>query len=74
MIKLLNYKQTDNKLTLNFEKQQFIYFYPFAGGIYTTTSDGITKLAVEEIKQKLTKDWEADLSSFINTSFKEYGE
>jgi len=75
MIKLLNYKRDEYKLTCNFEKRQWVKFYTFGAGIMSGTSDGITKSAVKDLKQKLEKEGlDCSLEEFINVEFKEYGE
>jgi len=75
MIKLLNYTQNHNKVTLNFEKNQWVDFHKFGKGIFTDTSDGITKSAVKEIKQKLLKEGlKTKLDEFINKQYFEYWE
>ncbi len=75
MIKLLNYKRDEYKLTCNFEKGQWVKFYTFGMGIMSETSDGITKSAIKEIKNKLIKEGlDCSLEEFINVEVKEYGE
>jgi hypothetical protein len=75
MIKLINYKRDEYKLTCNFEKRQWVKFYTFGKGIFSETSDGITKSEVREIKNKLEKEGlDCSLEEFINVEFKEYGE
>lgn len=75
MIKLLNYKRDEYKLTCNFEKGQWIKFYTFGAGIMSETSDGITKSTVKDLKQKLErKGLDCSLEEFINVEVKEYGE
>jgi len=75
MIKLLNYKRNEYKLTCNFEKGQWVKFYTFGSGIMSETSDGITKSAGKEIKNKLEKEGlDCSLEEFINVEVKEYGE
>jgi hypothetical protein len=75
MIKLLNYKRDEYKLTCNFEKGEWVKFYTFGAGIMGETSDGITKLAVRKIKNKLEKEGlDCLLNEFINIEFEEYGE
>lgn len=75
MIKLLNYKRDEYKLTCNFEKGQWIKFYTFGAGIMSETSDGITKSAGKDLKQKLEKEGlDCSLEEFINVEVKEYGE
>jgi hypothetical protein len=75
MIKLLNYKRDEYKLTCNFEKGQWVKFYTFGNVIMSETSDGITKSAVKEIKYKLEKmGINCSLEEFINVEVKEYGE
>jgi len=75
MIKLLNYNRDEYKLTCNFEKRQWVKFYTFGAGIMSETSDGITKSAVKEIKNKLIKEGlDCSLEEFINVEVKEYGE
>ena len=75
MIKLLSYKEENKKVTLQFENEQIVEMYPFMSGVFTVTSEGITKASVKQIKDKLVKfGITADLSEFINQEFKEYGE
>jgi hypothetical protein len=75
MIKLLNYKRDEYKLTCNFEKGQWVEFYTFGKDILSETSYGITKSAIEEIKNKLNKEGlDCSLEEFLNIGFKEYGE
>lgn len=75
MIKLLDYTQNYNKVTLNFEKNQWVDFHKFGEGIFTDTSEGITKSAVKEIKQKLLKEGlDYKLDEFINKQYFEYWE
>jgi hypothetical protein len=75
MIKLLNYKRDEYKLTCNFEKGQWVKFYTFGTAIMSETSDGITKSATKEIKNKLNKEGlDCSLEEFINVEVKEYGE
>lgn len=75
MIKLLSYQHVDNRTEVNFEKEQFVYFYLFGGEIYTVTSDNITKSAVKEIKQHLLKNGlNCNLNTYIGQEFKEYFE
>jgi len=75
MIKFLNYKRDEYKLTCNFEKGQWIKFHTFGAGIMSETSDGVTKSAVKEIKRKLEREGlGANLDEFINVEIKEYGE
>lgn len=75
MIKLLNYKRDEYKLTCSFEKGQWIRFSTFGLGIMSETSDGITKSAGKEIKRKLEKEGlDCSLEEFINVEVKEYGE
>jgi hypothetical protein len=75
MIKLLNYKREKETLICNFEKGQRVTFYAFGKDVFSITSDGITKSAIKEIKQKLEKEGlDCSLEEFINVEVKEYGE
>lgn len=75
MIKLLDYKNEGSFTELVFENNQWVKAYKFGNGIYLETSDGITKTAVKDIKQKLQKEGlDVDLSEFIGLNFKECGE
>jgi hypothetical protein len=75
MIKLLNYTQEGDKVTLNFEKQQQVIFHSFAGGIFTTTTDDISKSAVKDIKQYILKSGlNAKLEQFLHLDYYEYFE
>lgn len=75
MIQLLNYIQKDDKVTLNFEKSQWVDFHTFGKGIYTATSEGIGKESIIEIKDKLNKEGlYTNLDNFVGKYYYEYFE
>lgn len=73
MIKLISYQTDNNKVTLYFEDSEKAELYKFGKDVFTVTTDGITKAAIKEIKQKIQKEgFDIDLSEFIGKEFKDY--
>lgn len=75
MVKLLDYKTRDDSVILFFEKLQWVKFHKFGLDILTTTSNGIGKDVVKEIKKKVaTNGFKCNLDEFVENEFKEYFE
>ena len=75
MIKLLTYQIDNSKVTLYFQNNEKVEIYKFGLTEYVVTTDGITKAAVKEIKDKLHKEgFDIDLSEFVGKEFLTYFE
>lgn len=75
MIKLLEYQQNGFFTKLIFEKEQYVKAYKFGLDVYLETSDGITKSAIKNIKQKMNKEGlNCNLDDYIGQQFYEYWE